>query len=149
MSRLCGLGLLFKGWVDLLLGLAGCQRGPQDLELPVSLQPPESLGGFHHASGRPTQGHLGILPSFDVAADAADGAVHVLDDVGAGERAAQLGRKAEAGDGQDLVDAFQDAAGDAGGLVLQAAGEVADQPFRLRRVVQFPRLTPSLADPGV
>ena len=50
----------------------------------VCLQPAEALGGFHHASGRPTQSHPGIAPPFDVAADAANGAVHILDDVGAG-----------------------------------------------------------------
>ena len=38
-------------------------------------------------------------------------------------------------------DALQDAAGDAGGLVLEAAGQIVDQSFRLRRVAQLPRLT--------
>jgi hypothetical protein len=37
------------------------------------------------------------------------------------KRAAQLGGKAETGGGQDFVDAFHVAAGDAGGLVFQAA----------------------------
>src|SRR5207245_1528927 len=35
------------------------------------------------------------------AADLPDGAHHVLNDVGAGERAAQLGKKAESNDGRD------------------------------------------------
>ena len=141
MSRLRGFDLLFKVGGDGVPGLMRQQGGPQERQLLVGLEPPESLGGFHHAGGRPTQGHLGILPSFDVAADAADGAVHVLDDVGAGKRTAQPGRKAEAGDGEDFVDAFQDAAGDAGGLGFKASGQIADQSFRLRRVAQLPRLT--------
>ena len=87
----------------------------------MGLQPPEFFGGFHHAGGRPTQRHLGILPSFDVTVDAQDSAVHILDDVGACKRAAQLGGKAETGGGQGFVDAFQVAAGDVGGLVFQAA----------------------------
>jgi len=79
------------------LGLIACltwraaRADPQDLELPVGLEPAESLGGFHHASGRPTQSHLGIPASFDVAADAADGCRFMFSVmVGAGERAAQL-----------------------------------------------------------
>jgi len=97
------------------------QVKPQGKELLVGLQPPGFFGGFHHSGGRPTQRHLGILPSFDVTVDAQDGAVHILDDVGACKRAAQLGGKAETGGGQGFVDAFQVAAGDVGGLVFQAA----------------------------
>ena len=64
------------------------------------------------------------------------------------ERPAQFDRQAEAGDGEDFVDAFQDAAGDAGGLVLQAAGEVADQLFRFSARRAVPRLTQHLATPA-
>src|SRR5215471_15839474 len=74
---------------------------------------------------------------------------HVLDDVGAGQRAAQLSRKAETDDSQDFAEALQDAGGDAGGLLLQAAGEVADQPFGLVGIIQFPRLTQCLAHRGM
>jgi hypothetical protein len=48
------------------------------------------------------------------AADPPDSAVHVLDDFGVGQRAAQFGQLAEAGDGQHLVHALADAAGNAG-----------------------------------
>src|SRR3954466_5386788 len=51
---------------------------------------PEFSGSYVdrvYSSG-PAQGHRGILPAFHVAADLPDGAVHVLDDVGAGQRAA-------------------------------------------------------------
>ena len=84
------------------------QGGPQDRQLPVGLEPPEALGGLHHAGRGPAQRHLGIPPAFDVAADLPNGAVHVFDDVGARQRPTQLDRQAEAGDGENLIDAFQD-----------------------------------------
>ena len=96
MSRLRGLGLLFKVGGDGVPGLMRHQGGPQERQLPVCLEAPETLGGLQHGGGGPAERHLGIVPSFDVAADAADGAVHVLADVGAGERTAQPGRKAGA-----------------------------------------------------
>jgi hypothetical protein len=67
----------------------GYQGGPQERQLLVVLEPPKTLGCLQHCGGGPAERHLGIVPSFDVAADTADGAVHVLDDVGAGERTAQ------------------------------------------------------------
>jgi len=70
----------------------------------VGVQPPESLCGLQHASGGPAKRHPGIPPAFNVAADLPDGPVHVLDDVGAGERTAQLDRQAQAGNGEDLVE---------------------------------------------
>ena len=76
-----------------LLGLVSSKGGPQGRQLLAGLQPPEALGRLHHGSTGPAQRHGGIVPAFDVAADPADGAVHVLDDVGAGQRAAQFGRK--------------------------------------------------------
>jgi hypothetical protein len=53
----------------------------------------------------------------------------------------QLGGKAEADDGEDFVEALQDAGGDAGSPLLQPAGKVPDQPLGLVGVVQFPGLT--------
>ncbi len=50
---------------------------------------------------RSSERHAGVAPAFDVAADAPNGAVHVLDDVGAGERAPELHGQAEAEDGED------------------------------------------------
>jgi len=113
--------------------------------LPVGLEPPESVGGLHHAGGGPAQRHFGVLPAFDVAADPPDRAVHVFDNVGARQRPAQFDRQAEAGDGEGLVDALQDAGGDAGGLTFQAAGEISDQLFRLLGIIKFPRRTRRLA----
>jgi len=113
------------------------QRGPQDRQLLAGLEPPEALGGLQHGGSGPAQRHLGILPAFDVAADLPNGAVHVFDDVRARQRPAQFDRQAEAGDGEDFVDAFQDAGGDAGGFPFQAAGEIADQLFRLLGIIEF------------
>ena len=144
-GRLRGLGFRLK---LNMLGVMDLQGGGEDRQLLAGLQSPEALGRFHHAGGRPTQSHPGIAPSFNVAADAANGAVHILNDVGAGERPAQLGRKAETGDGEDLVDALQDAPGDAGGLVLEAAGQIADQREDQDRASE-PRLQhPPTGNPG-
>ena len=132
-----------------MLGLVSCQRCPQCRELLVGLEPAEALGCLQHGGTGPAQRHGRVPPAFDIAADATDRAHHVLDDVGAGQRAAQLGRKAEADDGQDFVEALQDAGGDAGSLLLQPAGEVLDQPLGLIGVVQFPRLTQRLANRGM
>src|SRR5512132_3975977 len=88
LIRLGGPGLLFKVGIGDVLGLMRSQRRPQDRQLLAGLEPPEALGGLQHGGAGPAQHHLGIPPAFDVAADLADGAVHVLNDVGARERAA-------------------------------------------------------------
>jgi hypothetical protein len=49
------------------------------------------------------------MAAFDIAAHTADGAHHVLDDVGAGQPAARLGVEAKADAGQDFVETIQDA----------------------------------------
>ena len=61
------------------------------------------------------------LHTFDVAGDLAHRAERVLDDVGAGERAPEFVRQAEADDGEDLLQPLQDAARDARFLMLQTA----------------------------
>lgn len=102
---------------------------------------PDSLGDWRSAYGVP--------PAFDVAADLPDGPVHVLDDVGAGQRPAQFDRQSKAGDGEDFVNPLQDAAGNAGIFMFQAAGQVLDKSFGLVGVIQFPRLSQRFADTGV
>ena len=74
----------------------------------------EALGCLQHGGTGPAQCHGSISPAFDIAADAPDCPHHVLDDIGAGERAAQFGGKPETDHGQDFVEALQDAGGDAG-----------------------------------
>ena len=111
----------------------------------MRLQPPEALGGLLHGGAGPAERHPGVPPAFDVAADLPDGPVHVLDDVGAGQRPAQFDRQSKAGDGEDFVDPLQDAAGNAGIVMFQAAGQVFDQAFGLVGVIQFPRLSQRFA----
>lgn len=141
MSRLCRHGLLFKIGVDGVLDLMGLKCRPQSQQLLVGLGPPEALGRFLHGGAGPAKRHGSLLPPLHVTADPADGAIHVLDDVGAGQRAAQFRGQTQAGDGEDLADAFQNAGGHTGGLVFQAAGEAADQLLGLVGVVQFAGLT--------
>ena len=69
-----------------------------------------------------------------------------IDDVGAGKRAPEFVRQAEADDGEDLVQPLQDAARDARFLMLQTPGQVAQQPFGLVCVVLVPGLTERLLD---
>lgn len=64
---------------------------------------------------------------FCIPAHTANDAVHALDDVGAGQRAAQVRRQAKPVHGQDLVQTFEDGFGDAWGLLFKPLGEVADQ----------------------
>jgi hypothetical protein len=50
-------------------------------------------------------------------------------------------QEAKADDGEDFLEASQDASGDAGSPLLQIASEVTEQPFGLVGVIPFPRLT--------
>ena len=72
-----------RGWPGglPLVGEEGCA---QLWELAFRLEPAEALGGLEHGGGGPAQGHRGVAPALDVAADAPDRPQHVLDDVGAG-----------------------------------------------------------------
>ncbi len=82
----------------------GLQGRAQNRELLVGLEAAEALLCFQHAGRRPAQGHGGMAPAFDVGADPADRAHHVLDDVGAGQRAAQLLGQAQTRDREDLIE---------------------------------------------
>ena len=58
-----------------------------------------NVRGLHH----PASCHARIAPAFHIPAHPANDAVHALDDVGAGQRAAQFQRQSKTVDGQDLV----------------------------------------------
>src|SRR3954447_21694602 len=116
-------------------------------QLLIGHQPPEAFLGFHHAST--AQGHRGISPALHVAADLPDGAVHGLDDVGAGQRAAQLPGQPQADDTQDLIQSFQDGGGDAGPLLVQPSRQVPDPLLGPGGILHLPGLPESLAHPGV
>jgi len=99
-----------------------CQRSPQDRQLLPRLQPPEALYRFDHARSGPAQGHACIAPiAWTFAADTADRAVHVLDDVGAGERSAELLWQAQARDREDFIEPFENAGRHTRRLAFQAA----------------------------
>ena len=59
-------------------------------QLLVGLQPAEALGGLEHGGGGPAQAPCWPSASASRCGRPADGAHHVLDDVGAGQRAAQF-----------------------------------------------------------
>ena len=137
-------GSVFNIAVHRVLDLVSSKGGPQGWQMFAGFQPAEAFGRLPHGSAGPAQRHGGIVPAFDVAADAADRAVHVLDDVGAGQRAAQFGRQAQAADGEDFIQPFQNGAGNARGVVVQAAGRDCGEASRLllHRSVPTPAATP-------
>jgi hypothetical protein len=59
---------------------------------------------------------------------------------GAGERAPELCRQAQAVDGQHLVEPFEDAGGDSGRLLVKPAGEIAQQLLGFIGIVELPSL---------
>jgi len=71
--------------------------------------------------------HFSVTPSFHVRCDAPDGPQRVLDHVRASKRSAQLLGRAEAHDGQHLVQALQNAARHPRRLMFQPPGQVAQQ----------------------
>jgi hypothetical protein len=97
--------------------------GLEHRQMLVGLEAPESLLRFQHACGSPAQSHLCVPPALHIPAYLANDAVHALDDVGAGQRAAQVLRQAEPVDGQDLVQTLQNGFGDARGLMFKPLGE--------------------------
>jgi len=86
------------------------------------------------------------MPPFHVATDSAHRAHHVLDDVGAGERASKFGGQSETGDGENLVQALQDAGADAGRIAFEALREIAHQFLGFVSIVQFPGLAQHTPD---
>ena len=112
----------------------------QRWKLFVCLQSSEAFVGFDHAGRDPSQGHAGIPPAFDVARDAANGAHHVLGDVGTGERSTKLLRQLQPDDSQDFVEAFEDAGRYAGPLLVESTREIVDQFFSLVGIIKLPGL---------
>ncbi len=112
----------------------------QNRQLLMRLQSSEALVGLDHAGRDPSQGHTGIPPAFDVARDAANGAHHVLGDVGTSERSTKLLWQLHPDDSEDFVEAFEDAGRYAGPLLVESTREIADQFFSLVGVIELPGL---------
>ena len=104
----------------------------------MSLQSLEAFGGFLQSGRGPAQCHRSRSPSLHVAADAAQGAHDILHDVGTGERPAKFFRQAEPRDGENFVEALQNARRYARRVVFQPSREIADQLLGLAGVLQLP-----------
>ena len=139
----------FNGTVGLSLSQVFLESISEDGQLATGLEATEGFLGLQQAGGGPSERHLGVSPAFDVAGGLAHRAERVLYDVGAGERAPEFVRQAEADDGEDLVQPLQDAARDARFLMLQTPDQVAQEPLGLVRVVLVPGLTERLLDARV
>ena len=98
--------------------------GFEHWQLLIGHQPSEAFLSLYHAGSGPARGHRAIPSALHNAGDLLDGAVHVLDDVGAGQGAAQLPGQAD--DTQDLVQSLQEGGGDAGPLLVQPPRQVPD-----------------------
>ena len=146
---LCCLHDGFNGTVGLSLSQVFLESISEDGQLAIGLEATEGFLGLQQAGGGPSERHLGVSPAFDVAGDLAHRAERVLDDVGAGERAPEFVRQAEADDGEDLLQPLQDAARDARFLMLQTPDQVAQEPLGLVCVVLVPGLTERLLDARV
>ncbi len=125
------------------------ESGFEDGQLLVGLEAAEPFGGFEHASGGPAQGHLRIAPALHIAADLPDHGIHRVDDVGACQRPPQFERQAKAYDGEDLIDAFEDALRHPRCLEFEAPGQIAEKAFGLVDVVHLPGLPQGAAHGGV
>jgi hypothetical protein len=132
-----------------LLGTMVLKGGLEHRQMLVGLEAPETLLGFMHARGSRAQTHLRVPPALHIPAHLANDAVHALDDVGAGQRAAQVRRQAEPVDGEDLVQTLEDGLGDSWGLMFKPLGEVADQTLGFHGIVLFPGLTKGPANAGM
>jgi hypothetical protein len=86
---------------------------------------------------------------FTLRTDATHRPHHVLDRVGAGERAPQLCRQLQAIDSHDLVVSPEDAGGNTRRLLVEPAGEIAQRSFGLVGIVQFPSLLERAAHRGM
>src|SRR4029077_5718520 len=130
--------------------LSGALPG-RHVALEVACEPSvsEAFGCFPHSGCGPAHRHRGRAPAFYVAADAPHRAHHILDNVGAGERAPQLLPPSKPRYGRGSVDAFQDRAGDPGPVSFETLGEVAEQLFGLVGIVKFPCLSQHTPDRSV
>src|SRR5260370_39001140 len=119
---LCGVSVVFNSLGD-VLGLMSCKRSSENGQVLVGFQSTEAFGCLHHAGGGPAQRHRGVSPPLHVAADATHGPHHVLNCVGAGERAPELYRQAVAVDGLHLVEPFADDGVVTARLLVKYTGE--------------------------
>ena len=106
--RLCCLHDGFNGTVGVSLSQVLLESVSEYGQLTIGLEATEGLLGLQQAGGGPSERHLGVPPAFDVAGDLTHRAERVLDDVGAGKRAPEFVRQAEADDGEDLVQPLQE-----------------------------------------
>jgi hypothetical protein len=82
------------------------ERADEVGELGVTAHATEAAARFVEAGRDPAHEHAPVAPAADVADEATDEAVQVLDRVGAAERAVERARDAEPLQGQRLVEAF-------------------------------------------
>ena len=62
----------------------------EDGKVAVGLEATEGLLRFDEPHGGPSEGHLGVAPALDVAADRSHRAERVFDGVGAGQRSPEF-----------------------------------------------------------
>ena len=146
---LCCLHDGFNGTVGVSLSQVFLESISEDGQLAIGL---EATEGFW-ASSRPAAVHLSAISAclqrltLRVTWRTVPSAFSTM--LVQAERAPEFVRRAEADDGEDLVQPLQDAARDARFLMLQTPDQVAQEPLGLVCVVLVPGLTERLLDARV
>jgi hypothetical protein len=138
---LCGLQVPLKFLFGRVLGLMSSQRRFEYRQLLVRLEASEALDRFHHAGSGPTQAMPAFRHRFTLRQTRRT--VPIMFSmllVQASERRSCAGRP------RRLTVSISS---NAGRLLLEPAGEIAQQPLSLVSVVELPRLSERLARGGV
>jgi hypothetical protein len=107
------------------VGVGVSVEGGDELgHLLVALDAAEGSLRVEHAGGSPAQHHVSVAPAGDVAVGGAGDGDHRLDWVRGGQRLGQAAVDAEAGDGEHLVQPFEQAGRGAGVVLGEQPGKV-------------------------
>src|SRR5882672_93054 len=109
---------------------------------------PEAAARFVEPGGDPTHEHPAVPPPADVADEAADEAVEILDRIRAAQRAVERAGDVEPLQRQGLVEPFAERSGRARMCPLEAGGELREPALRQRRIRQPVGFVERAADPG-
>ena len=109
-------------------------------EIPMSAQAAEAAARLLERGGDPADKHVAIAPATDVAGEATDEAIEVLDRVRAPQRAVEGAGDAQALEREGLVEAFAQGCGCAGVRAFEAGGELFETALGKRRIGEPIRL---------
>src|SRR5262249_49709808 len=109
-------------------------------EIPMSAQAAEAAARFLERGGDPADEPVAIAPATDVAGEATDEAIEVLDRVRAPQRAVQRAGDAQTLEREGLIEAFAQGCGGAGVRAFEAGGKLFEAALGQRRIGEPARL---------